>query len=101
MDEEASPLRAFEPHHRRLATDPESPFVKTLVVQRPRVDRIDTLRARTFSSVGPDVNAKRVVADEAEFYAVLEGELGITRRDNRLWAQACVQHEEFLARTAA
>ena len=41
MDEEASPVSAFEPHHRRLATDPESPFVKTLVVQRPREDRID------------------------------------------------------------
>ena len=54
MDEEASPVSAFEPHHRRLATDPESPFVKTLVVQRPRVNRIDTLRARTLSVVGPD-----------------------------------------------
>ena len=54
MEEEASPVSAFEPHHRRLATDPESPFVKTLVVQRPRVDRIDTLRARTLSSVGPE-----------------------------------------------
>ena len=87
MDEEASPVSAFEPHHRRLATDPESPFVKTLVVQRPRVDRITTLRARTLSVVGPDVDSKRVVADEAEFYAVLVGEFGVTRRDPRLWAR--------------
>lgn len=97
MDEDPSPVSAFKPHHRRLATDPESPFVRTLVVQRPYPDRIDTLRARTFSSVGPSVDEKRVVADEAEFYAVLE-RFGITRRDPRLWAQACAQHEAFLAR---
>ena len=40
-----------------------------------------------------------MVADEAEFYAVLEGEFGVTRRDPRLWAQACAQHEAFLARS--
>ena len=100
MEEEASPVSAFEPHHARLATDPESPFVKTLVVQRPRVDRIDTLRARTLSVVGPGLDDKRVVADEDEFYAVLRDEFGVTRRDPRLWAQACVQHEAFLARSA-
>ena len=98
MEEEASPVSAFDPHHRRLATDPESPFVKTLVVQRPGVDRIVTLRARTLSVVGPDVDSKRVVADEDEFYAVLVGEFGVTRRDPRLWAQACAQHEAFLSR---
>ena len=101
MDEEASPVSAFESHHRRLALDPESPFVRTLVVQRPRVDRIDTLRARTLSSVGPSVRTKRVVEDEAEFYVVLGAEFGISRRDDRLWALACAQHEAFLAREMA
>ncbi|MBE2314798.1 arylamine N-acetyltransferase [Solirubrobacter sp. CPCC 204708] len=100
MDEDPSPVSAFEPHHRRLATDPESSFVKTLVVQRPRADRIDTLRARTFSSVGPGVAEKRVL-DEAEFWAVLSGEFGITRRDPRLWALAVAQHDAFLAARAA
>jgi N-hydroxyarylamine O-acetyltransferase len=101
MEEETSAVAAFEPHHRRLATDPESSFVKTLVVQRPHPDRIDTLRARTFSSVGPNGTVKRVVADETEFYAVLRDAFGITRRDPRLWAFACEQHEAFLAREAA
>lgn len=101
MEAEASPVSAFEPHHRRLALDPESPFVRTLVVQAPRVDRIDTLRARMLSSVGPDVSSKRVVADEAEFYAVLRDVFGVSRRDPRLWALACAQHEAFLARPAA
>ena len=49
MREEASSVADFEAHHRRLATDPESNFVTTLVVQSPRADRIVTLRARTLS----------------------------------------------------
>ena len=101
MAAEPSPVSAFEPHHRRLATDPESPFVRTLVVQKPGADRITTLRARTLSVVGPSVDERRVVADEDDFYAVLAGEFGITRRDPRLWALACAQHEAFLAREPA
>jgi N-hydroxyarylamine O-acetyltransferase len=93
-------VSAFEPHHRRLATDPESSFVKTLVVQRPHPDRITTLRARTLSVVGPAHASKHVVADEAEFYAVLAGEFGVTRRDPRLWPAACAQHDAFLATRA-
>ena len=99
MEEDASPVSAFEPHHTRLATDPESPFVKTLVLQRPHADRIVTLRARTLSVVGPDHDDKRVVADEDEFYAVLAGEFGVTRRDPRLWPLAVAQHDAFLARS--
>ena len=55
MQEDASPVSAFEAHHRRLATDPESNFVKTLVVQKPagRPDRhtarADALRGRAGS----------------------------------------------------
>ncbi|MDA0184892.1 arylamine N-acetyltransferase [Solirubrobacter phytolaccae] len=100
MDEDPSPVSAFEPHHRRLATSPESPFVKTLVVQKPSVDRITTLRARTLSVVGPDVNTKHVVADETEFFHVLAGVFGITRREPRLWSQAVAQHDAWLAGTA-
>jgi N-hydroxyarylamine O-acetyltransferase len=97
MDEDPSPVSAFEPHHRRLATDPESPFVKTLVVQRPAVDRITTLRARTLSVVGPGVGSKRVVSDEGEFWDVLSSVFGVTRRDPRLWSKAWAQHEAWLA----
>jgi N-hydroxyarylamine O-acetyltransferase len=80
-----------------VENDPESPFVKTLVVQKPGVDRIDTLRARTYSVVGPGAKVKRVVADEAEFWRVLAGKFGVTRRDPRLWALAVAQHEAFTA----
>src|SRR4051812_10311176 len=58
MAEEESPVSAFDPHHRRLATDPRSSFVQTLVVQQPRADRIVTLRSRTLSEVGPAVREK-------------------------------------------
>ena len=36
MQAPSSSVADFEPHHRRLALEPESPFVRTLVVQRPR-----------------------------------------------------------------
>jgi len=101
MDEDPSPVSAFEPHHRRLATDPSSPFVKTLVVQKPGVDSITTLRARTLSVVGPGVKEKRVVADEGDFFEVLRSVFGVTRRDPRLWSLAYAQHEEFVAELSA
>ena len=75
--------------------------MQTLVVQQPREDRIVTLRARTLSSVGPAVDAKRVVADRDELAAVLCDVFGITvggERLDRLWTQAAAQHEAFLAR---
>jgi N-hydroxyarylamine O-acetyltransferase len=102
MAPEPSPLFAFEPHHRRLSTDPESSFVRTLVVQQPHRDRIVSLRARTLTAVGPAVDERRVLADAAEFAEVLAG-FGISldaARLDRLWAQACAQHDEFLARGA-
>jgi N-hydroxyarylamine O-acetyltransferase len=101
MVEEASPVSAFEVHHRRLATDPSSSFVQTLVVQQPREDRIVTLRARTLSSVGPSVDEKRVVDSADELAAVLLDVFGITvgsPRLDRVWTQAAAQHDAFLAR---
>ena len=104
MSPDASPVVDFEPHHRRLATDPASSFVQTLVVQKPMADRLVTLRARTLSSVGPSVVAKQVVANVGEFASTLSSAFGISvSRDrlDRLWDQACAQHEAFLARQAA
>src|SRR3954452_3120736 len=67
MDTAEPSVADFEAHHRRLATDPESSFVRVLVVQKPLWDRIVTLRARTLSEMGPRVDSKRVVADLGEF----------------------------------
>ena len=101
MREAASPVAAFDPHHRRLATDPESSFVKTLVVQQPAVDRITTLRARTLTVVGPSSDTKFVV-DRPDFPDILRERFGITvggERLERLWRKAVEQHEGFLARS--
>jgi N-hydroxyarylamine O-acetyltransferase len=98
MEPEPSPLAAFAEHHRRLSTHPASSFVQTLVVQRPRADRIVTLRARTLTERGPAVDTRRVL-DRGEFADAL-GALGLRldagRRD-RLWTLACAQHEAFTA----
>jgi N-hydroxyarylamine O-acetyltransferase len=101
MEAAPSPQAAFEPHHRRLATDPESSFVRTLVVQQPADDRIVTLRSRTLSEKGPAVDSKRVLADADEFATVLS-DFGITldaARRERAWALAAAQHEAFYAAT--
>jgi len=101
MTEAESVVADFEPHHRRLATDPESSFVRALVVQQPREDRIVTLRSRTLSEYGPDVDSKRVLADRDEFAATLRDVFGITlggERLERAWTLACAQHEAFLLR---
>jgi N-hydroxyarylamine O-acetyltransferase len=100
MTEDESALADFDPHHERLATDPESSFVKTFVVQSPQPDRIVTVRSRTLSAVGPDVDAKRVLERE-EFAGALREEFGVVvggERLERLWTLAVAQHEAFLAR---
>jgi N-hydroxyarylamine O-acetyltransferase len=102
--DEPSELEAFAPHHARLSGTPESSFVQTLVLQRPYDDRIVTLRSRTLSVVGPTVDRREIVPDEAAFVDVLRDEFGIdaavlgAERTARLWARACEQHERFLAR---
>jgi N-hydroxyarylamine O-acetyltransferase len=103
MAAEPSPHAAFEPHHHRLSTDRASSFVQTLVAQKPYDDRIVTLRSRTFSEKGPDVDTKRVVGRE-EIGDVLSDVFGITLdagRLQRLWTLAAAQHEAFQARAAA
>jgi N-hydroxyarylamine O-acetyltransferase len=102
MQSEQSSVADFEPHHRRLALEPESSFVRTLVVQSPRDDRIVTLRARTLSEIGPGVDTKRVLSRQ-EFAPVLRDVFGIAlggERLERLWGRAVSQHETFMAASA-
>ncbi len=102
MQARTCPVEGFEPHHHRLALSPESPFVRTLVVQKPMDDRIVTLRARTLSQVGPSVDSKRVLSRE-EFGPVLRDVFGVTlagERLERLWGRAWSQHEAFAAASA-
>jgi N-hydroxyarylamine O-acetyltransferase len=107
MGDEAVSLDTFAPHHQRLATDPDSNFVRTLVVQKPGRDRVTTLRARTLSVKGPDLDlANTTMSSEDELAATLQDVFGIdpaalgAERTARLWAAACAQHEAFLLRPA-
>jgi N-hydroxyarylamine O-acetyltransferase len=98
-----SDLAAFQPHHQRLSTSPESSFVQTLVVQRPTRDRIVTLRARTLAVDGPCVRRREVLPDAAALGATLHDAFGIDPavlgpdRLDRLWARAVEQHDAHLA----
>jgi N-hydroxyarylamine O-acetyltransferase len=98
-------LDRFAPHHRRLATDPASSFVKTLVVQQPHADHVVTLRARTLSRKGPDVDQRVVLPDSEAFADTLQHVFGIdpdalgAERVARLWADARAQHEAFVSST--
>jgi N-hydroxyarylamine O-acetyltransferase len=97
-------VEAFAPHHERLATAPDSSFVQTLVVQKPLEDRVVTLRARTLSEKGPQVDVRRVLADERAFATTLRDTFNITLdagRVARLWKRACAQHEAFAATRSA
>jgi len=96
------PPAAFAPHHRRIATAPDSPFVQTLVVQRPFDDHVVTLRARTLSRKGPGRDERSVLPDEDALAATLRDVFAIdpealgAERLARLWRQACAQHAAFV-----
>jgi N-hydroxyarylamine O-acetyltransferase len=100
-------LDAFQPHHRRLSTDPESSFVQTLVVQRSREDRIVTLRARTVSVDGPGRRERRELEDAEAFATALRDLFDVDpdalgpQRIARLWERAQAQHEQHLSAIAA
>jgi N-hydroxyarylamine O-acetyltransferase len=102
--DEVVELGTFAPHHERLATAADSSFVQTLVVQKPREDRVITLRARTLSEKGPEVDAKHVLEDEDAFAATLRDPFDLTLdagRVARLWAAARAQHEAYIMRSAS
>ena len=100
-------LDAFQPHHRRMSTDPESRFYDTLIVQRPYRDRIETLRARVLTVRGPHHDEQRVLEDADDLASTLAARFGIDpaalgdERIARLWAAAAEQHERWLQTEAA
>lgn len=103
MGDEAVSLETFAPHHDRLANDPDSNFVRTLVVQQPGADRVTTLRARTLNVKGPGLDVPNVIINsEDELATTVQDVFGIdaaalgAERTARLWTAACAQHEARL-----
>ena len=93
-------LTAFLPHHERLSYDPDSPFVRAFIVQRPADDRITTLRARTLSVRGPRVEEDQVLPSPEALAATLLGSFGVALSEEdlaALWRRVCVQHDDWVA----
>ncbi|WP_051704197.1 arylamine N-acetyltransferase [Glycomyces sp. NRRL B-16210] len=89
-----------------LATSPESPFVKTLTVQRSGEARMTVLRARTFTVYDPtlpDDKEVRTVERDEDFAEILTGHFGLNLTGEEiaaLWGKADEQHRRRLAEEA-
>jgi N-hydroxyarylamine O-acetyltransferase len=105
LDIDTEPPEAAElaAAHERLATSPESRFVRTATFQRRDADGVDVLRARTLLRVERGTKRTRLLADEGEWFGALAdvfdlqlGDLGAAERST-LWERVCGQHEAWLA----
>ncbi|MGZ6672842.1 MAG: arylamine N-acetyltransferase family protein [Solirubrobacteraceae bacterium] len=89
--------------HERLATSPESRFVRTVTCQRRDARGVDILRARTLSRVERGSTRTTLLADEGEWFAALADVFGMPLVDvdaaerRALWQRVCAQHEAWAA----
>jgi len=72
-----APLADFGGRCTALATDPGSPYVRTLTVQQPRADHTLSLRARSLIRSSTAGHDRRVLAGRDEFASVLADEFGL------------------------
>jgi N-hydroxyarylamine O-acetyltransferase len=89
--------------HERLATSPDSGFVRTATFQRRDRRGVDVLRARTLSRVERGATRTTLLADEGEWFAALADVFGLDLADldaaerHALWERVCAQHEARIA----
>jgi N-hydroxyarylamine O-acetyltransferase len=105
VDVDTEPPEAAElaAAHERLATSPESRFVRTATFQRrgPRV--LDRLRARTLSRVESGATRTTVLASEGEWFGALADVFDLPLPDvdaaerRALWQRVCAQHDAWAA----
>jgi N-hydroxyarylamine O-acetyltransferase len=87
--------------HERLATSPDSGFVRTATFQRRDARGVDRLRARTLSRVERDATQATLLADEGEWFGALADVFGLALADvdaaerRALWQRVCAQHEAW------
>ncbi|MEV7614710.1 arylamine N-acetyltransferase [Streptomyces sp. NPDC089799] len=98
----------FAEEHRRLSTDGDSPFVRTLSLLRRDAEGIDLLRGRVLSRIDPAKGPSERVLDTAEeFYDAIVTVFGrelddLTPQDRTaLWTKVTDAHEVWLAERAA
>jgi N-hydroxyarylamine O-acetyltransferase len=107
--------RDFAATHVRLSTSPDSPFVRTVAVQRRDVSGVDTLRGRVLirqegspaspgapgSPDGGAVRREEELTSSASWYAALADVFGLTLDDvpvarrRALWERVCRAHEAW------
>jgi N-hydroxyarylamine O-acetyltransferase len=108
LDIDTEPPEAAElaAAHERLATSPESRFVRTATFQRRDAAGVDVLRARTLLRVARGTKRRRLLADEGEWFGTLADVFGLDLPDvdaaerRALWERVCAQHEAWLASRA-
>jgi N-hydroxyarylamine O-acetyltransferase len=89
--------------HERLATSPESRFVRTATFQRRGAGILDRLRARTLSRVERGSTQTTLLADEGEWFGALADVFGLSLADldaaerRALWQRVWAQHEAWAA----
>jgi arylamine N-acetyltransferase len=105
VDVDTEPPQAAElaAAHERLATSPESRFVRTATVQRRGARVLHRLRARTLSRVERGATQTTVLADEGEWFGALADVFDLPLPDvdaaerRALWQRVCAQHDAWAA----
>jgi arylamine N-acetyltransferase len=105
--EAAATMDAFAARHVQLSTSPESGFVRVPTAQRRRVDGITIVRACTFTTAGTIATQPIVIAQRADWFALVADEFGLTFEGvgpaalDRLWRVVVGAHEAHLAHRSA
>ncbi len=105
VDVDTAPPEAAElaAAHERLATSPESRFVRTATVQRRAARVLHRLRARTLSRVERGATRTTLLDDEGEWFAALADVFNLPLADldaaerRALWQRVQAQHDAWAA----
>jgi N-hydroxyarylamine O-acetyltransferase len=103
VDTEGPAAAELAAAHERLATSPESRFVRTATFQRRAAGVLDRLRARTLSRVAGGATRTTLLADEREWFAALDDVFGLPLPDvddaerHALWQRVRAQHDAWAA----
>ncbi len=79
-----------------LQSEADSVFVQNAVIQQRQGDRHLSLRGRVLLDRGPGEESKRLIADAADYVAVLRDRFGLDLPEAAtLWDKICARHAEL------
>ncbi|TVT62870.1 arylamine N-acetyltransferase [Amycolatopsis rhizosphaerae] len=97
-------MSVFAEKHEHLSRSPESPFLRTLTVQRRDADSINLVRALTLTRIEASGTSRTVLESPEQWWSALTDVFGLSSASYRpeqrdeLWRKAVDQHEAHLAR---